>query len=59
VHPPLAEDREKDRDIRQMALDAIADAVSGANTKYRVLLRDSAIETAIDERTGVPVAISR
>jgi L,D-transpeptidase ErfK/SrfK len=59
LHPPLAEDREKYGDMTQMVLDAISDAISGANTKYRVLLRDSTIKTAIEEHSGIPVAISR
>jgi len=59
VHPPLAEDGVKYGDIMQAALDAISDAVSEENTKYRVMLRDSAIKTAIEEQNGIPVAISR
>lgn len=59
VHSPLAEDTEKYGNIMQMALDAIADAISGKNIKYRVMLRDSVIKTAIEEHTGIPVVISR
>jgi L,D-transpeptidase ErfK/SrfK len=59
VHPPLAEDREKYEDPMQMASDVISDAISRANTKYRVILRDGAIKTAVQEHTGIPVAISR
>jgi L,D-transpeptidase ErfK/SrfK len=59
VHPPLAEDGVKYGDVMQAALDAISDAVSEENTKYRVMLRDSAIKTAIEEQNGIPVAISR
>ncbi|MGB7932412.1 MAG: L,D-transpeptidase family protein [Gammaproteobacteria bacterium] len=58
VHPPLAEDGEKYGDIMQAALDTIADAISEKNTKYRVMLRDSVIKTAIEEQNGIPVAIS-
>jgi len=59
VHPPLAEDHEEYEDLMQMASDAISDAISRANTKYRVRLRDSVIKTAIQEHTGIPVVISR
>jgi len=59
VHPPLAEDRQKYADITQRVLGAISAAISRVNTKYRVLLRDNAIKTAIEEHTGVPVAISK
>ena len=59
VHPPLAEDGVKYGDITQVAMDAISDAISEENTKYQVMLRDSAIKTAIDEQNGMPVAISR
>jgi hypothetical protein len=43
----------------QQVQDAIADAISGVNTKYRVALNARAIRTAIEEQTGIPVAISR
>ncbi len=59
VHPPLAEERRKYDDITQMVMVAVEDAISKANTKYRVRLRDNAIKTAIEERAGIPVAISR
>ena len=59
VHPPLAEDRYRYRDIEQMARDAIADAIAEENTKYRVMLRDGVVSAAIHEQSGVPVAISR
>lgn len=59
VHPPLAEDGVKYGDIMQVALDAISDAIAEENTKYRVMLSDSAIKTAIEEQNGIPVAISR
>ena len=59
VHPPLAEDRYQYRDIEQMAMDAIADAIAGENTKYSVMLHAGAVRTAIQEQSGVPVAISR
>lgn len=59
VHPPLAEDREKYGNFMQQVQDAIADAISGVNTKYRVALNARAIRMAIEEQTGIPVAISR
>jgi L,D-transpeptidase ErfK/SrfK len=59
VHPPLAEDREKYGDFMQVVQDAISDTISGVSTKYRVALSARAIRTAIEEQTGIPVAISR
>ena len=59
VHPPLAEDAVKYEDMMQLAMDAIADAISEENTKYRVMLHDSVIKTAIEQQNGIPVAISR
>ena len=59
VHPPLAEDRYQYGDIEQLAMDAIADAIAEENTRYRVMLRDDVVRTAIQEQSGVPVAISR
>jgi L,D-transpeptidase ErfK/SrfK len=59
VHPPLAEDAVKYEGMIQLAMDAISEAISEENTKYRVMLRDSSIKTAIEEQNGIPVAISR
>lgn len=59
VHPPLAEDRYQYRDIEQLAMDAIADAIAEENTKYPVMLRDGVVSTAVHEQSGVPVAISK
>lgn len=58
VHPPLADDRNTPRKLERMVMDAIAQAIAAENTKYRVMLRDTAIRTAIEQRNGVPVAIS-
>jgi L,D-transpeptidase ErfK/SrfK len=59
IHPPLAEDRDKYGDLTQMVLDMISDAIAEENTKYRVMLRNSAIKRAIEEENGIPVAISK
>jgi L,D-transpeptidase ErfK/SrfK len=59
IHPPLAEDRYKYADLTQMVLDMISDAIAEENTKYRVMLRNSAIKRAIEEQNGIPVAISK
>ena len=59
IHPPLAEDSREYSDFEQQVMKAIADAIAAENTKYRVLLRETAIRTAIETRNGIPVAISR
>jgi L,D-transpeptidase ErfK/SrfK len=59
VHPPLEEDRYKSEDIARIAQEIISAAIAEENTKYRVLLRNSTIKVAIEERNGIPVAISR
>ena len=59
VHPPLAEEQEKYVNIRLIVQNAILDAISEENTKYRVILNENAIETAIEEQNGILVTISR
>jgi L,D-transpeptidase ErfK/SrfK len=59
VHPPLEEDRHKYGDINQVARELISAAIAGENTKYRVMLGDNEIETAVAEQNGIPIRISR
>jgi L,D-transpeptidase ErfK/SrfK len=59
VHPYLDEDREKYGDLTQMVLDVIADAIAESGTDRSVALSGRAIRTAIEERNGMPVLISR
>jgi L,D-transpeptidase ErfK/SrfK len=59
IHPPLPEDSSENADFERQVMQAISDAIAAENTKYRVLLRETAITTAIQTRNGIPVAISR
>lgn len=59
VHPPLEEDAEQRKNLRKVAFDAISDAIAGRNTKYRVILKQNVILSALEEQNGIPVAISR
>jgi L,D-transpeptidase ErfK/SrfK len=59
VHPPLEDDAEQHKSLRKMAFDAISDALAVRNTKYRVMLKQNVILSALEEQNGIPVAISR
>jgi L,D-transpeptidase ErfK/SrfK len=59
VHPPLEEDQHESGDITRVAQEIISAAIAEENTKYRVMLRNSAIKAAIAEQNGIPVVISR
>jgi len=64
VHPPLEEDEEKYQDYMQSVLDAISDFLgdennSGGSDAVNVSLSGSALREAIEEKSGIPVLISR
>ena len=55
VHPPLEEDEQGIGELRRLALDLLAQA--DAERPFR--LSGSDLETALQQRTGIPVPISR
>ncbi len=57
VHPPLEEDASGD--FTELVMNTIADAISDSGIGRQVTLSGRAIRKAMDERTGMPVAISR
>jgi L,D-transpeptidase ErfK/SrfK len=64
LHPPLEEDEEKYQDYMQIVLNAIsdflADEKNANSTLYRgVKLKGNALRQAVEEKSGIPVLISR
>jgi L,D-transpeptidase ErfK/SrfK len=64
VHPPLEEDEEKYQDYMQSVLDAISDFLadeknSGGVDSVNMSLSGSALRQAVEEKSGIPVLISR
>lgn len=64
AHPPLEEDEEKYQDYMQSALDIISDFLgdeqdSGRIDAVNTGLSGSALRRAVEEKSGIPVLISR
>ncbi len=65
LHPPLEEDEEKYADYMQSALNSIADflaansAASDINAGRTIHLSGRALRKAVEERSGIPVIITR
>ncbi len=64
LHPPLEEDQEKYQDYMQSALDAISDFLAdegntGGIEPGNIALSGSALRQAVEEKSGIPVLISR
>jgi L,D-transpeptidase ErfK/SrfK len=65
LHPPLEEDEEKYADYMQSALNSIADFLAvnseapGITAGRRINLSGRALRQAVEERSGIPVIITR
>jgi L,D-transpeptidase ErfK/SrfK len=64
LHPPLEEDREQYQDYMQSVLNAISDFLADENNTADVAAGDvglsgSALRQAVEEKSGMPVLISR
>lgn len=65
LHPPMDEDLDQYEDYMQRVLDSIADFIgdqaegSDIDAARPVALSGSALKKALEERSGIPVAISR
>jgi L,D-transpeptidase ErfK/SrfK len=59
VHPPLDEDQAEYQDVINAAFNTIADAIAGAGNEQHVALSGSAIKTAVEEQSGIPVMITK
>jgi L,D-transpeptidase ErfK/SrfK len=59
VHPPMDEDKGKYEDIINAAFDTIADAIAGSGNQQHVALSGSAIKSAVEEQSGIPVMITK
>jgi len=64
VHPPLEEDEEKYQDYMQSVLNAISDFLadeknSGGIDSMNMSISGSALRQAVEEKSGIPVLISR
>jgi L,D-transpeptidase ErfK/SrfK len=65
LHPPLDEDLERYANYMQSVLDAVADLISNeadminANTREALALSGRALRQAVEDRSGIPVVISK
>jgi L,D-transpeptidase ErfK/SrfK len=64
LHPPLEEDLEHYQDYMQSVLNAISDFLAGGKNNGdfnpgNISLSGSALRKAIEEKSGIPVLISR
>lgn len=66
LHPPLEEDEPDYQDYMQRVLDAVADMLAsqpgdtgGLNSNRRLSLNGEALRQAVEERSGIPVLITR
>jgi L,D-transpeptidase ErfK/SrfK len=64
LHPPLEEDQEKYQDYMQSVLNAISDFLAdegntGGIEPGNIALSGSALRQAVEEKSGIPVLISR
>jgi len=65
LHPPLEEDEPLFQDYLQRVLDAVADMLaeqpdaSGLNADRRLSLSGAALRQAVEEKSGIPIQITR
>ncbi len=66
LHPPLEEDGPEYQDYMQRVLDAVADMLAtraggagGLNSSQRLNLNGEALRQAVEEKSGIPVLITR